>query len=304
MLRGDDVPDNFCQIFLSTFAWLSQRVIWKWEDKIKLEHQQQPIPSNVKTMPWLPQQELLAHPRVRLVILHGDLLSKQEAVYHGVPAIFLPISSDQPINAQKRKRLHYSYKLGWVDRGGSLQRHSTHFEHPKVWNACIISIVSPAYMSPCIPRYNQRVKEVSALMRDHIVNPMDRAIYWIEYVVRHQGGAPHLRGASHDFFLPQRALVDVFLLLLVISLFMAYVTFRLCHICIFYLHSEKIGYWCKEKTKLSLFVTWFDPVFRISCFVHKPVCLNFQQFPDVHHTFCFVFFFMVVCQHLRFAHRI
>lgn len=119
MLRGDDVPDNFCRHLHDCRSALSQ-------------------------------QELLAHPRVRLVISHGDLLSKQEAVYHGVPAIFLPISSDQPINAQKRKRLHYSYKLGWVDRGGFLQRHSTHFEHLKVWNACIISIVSPAYMSPCI----------------------------------------------------------------------------------------------------------------------------------------------------------
>ncbi|XP_059350962.1 UDP-glycosyltransferase UGT5-like [Daphnia carinata] len=133
MLRGDDVPDRFCQIFLSTFARLSQRVIWKWEDKQKLDHQQKPIPSNVKTMPWLPQRELLAHPRVRLIISHAGLLSKQEAIHYDVPAIFMPISSDQPINAQKAEDDGYAIRINWdVNRGGSLQRHSTYFKHAKV----------------------------------------------------------------------------------------------------------------------------------------------------------------------------
>ncbi|KAI9556580.1 UDP-glycosyltransferase 208A1 [Daphnia sinensis] len=201
MLRGDDVPDHFCQIFLSTFARLSQRVIWKWEDKRKLEHQQQPIPSNVKTMPWLPQQELLA-------------------VYHSVPAIFLPISSDQPINAQKAEDDGYAIRINWDD-----------LTEEDLYNA-IQRILN-------ISRYKEKVKEMSALMRDQVVNPMDQAIYWIEYVVRHQG-APHLRGASRDLLLPQRALVDVFLFLLVISLFMAYVTFRVCHFCIRTLFRKRV----------------------------------------------------------------
>lgn len=115
MLRGDNVPRDFSQIFLSTFAKLPHRVIWKWENQTKLENYPISIPSNVKTMSWLPQEELLAHPKVRLFISHGGLLSIQEAVYHGVPAIFLPVFADQPINAQKAVDDGYAICLNWDD---------------------------------------------------------------------------------------------------------------------------------------------------------------------------------------------
>jgi hypothetical protein len=48
----------------------------------------------------------------------------------------------------------------------------------------------------------------SSIMRDRPVKPMDLAIYWIEYVVRHQG-APHLRYPGMDLTWHQRNLLDV-----------------------------------------------------------------------------------------------
>ena len=64
------------------------------------------IPPNVKLPPWMPRapQELLGHPKIRLFITHGGLNclnSKQEAVYHDVPFIVMPVFADRPINAQK-----------------------------------------------------------------------------------------------------------------------------------------------------------------------------------------------------------
>ena len=41
-----------------------------------------------------------AHPNTKLFITHGGLLSTQEAIYHGVPMIYLPIVGDQDINAK------------------------------------------------------------------------------------------------------------------------------------------------------------------------------------------------------------
>ena len=113
MLRGDGLPKEFRQIFMSTFARLPQRVVWKWEDQTKLGEIEELIPPNVKTISWLPQRELLSHPKARLFIFHGGLLSKQETVYHGVPAIFLPINADQPINAQKAEDDGYALRLNW-----------------------------------------------------------------------------------------------------------------------------------------------------------------------------------------------
>ena len=54
------------------------------------------------------------------------------------------------------------------------------------------------------------MNRVSTLMRDQMESPLERAVYWIEYVIRHKG-APHLRTASRDLSFFQRSLFDVFM---------------------------------------------------------------------------------------------
>ena len=112
ILRSADLPSDVRRLFLSTFARLKQRVIMKWEDNSKLGKDDL-IPSNVKFMTWLPQQDLLGHPKVRLFITHGGLNSIQEAVYHKVPLIILPFIVDQPINARKAQSEGFAIHLEW-----------------------------------------------------------------------------------------------------------------------------------------------------------------------------------------------
>jgi glucuronosyltransferase len=42
-----------------------------------------------------------AHPKIRAFISHGGLLGTQEAVYHGVPMIVIPIFAEQDFNAMR-----------------------------------------------------------------------------------------------------------------------------------------------------------------------------------------------------------
>ncbi|KAI9556581.1 UDP-glycosyltransferase 208A1 [Daphnia sinensis] len=211
MLRGDELPKQFRKIFMSTFARLKQRVVWKWENESRFDEEGEPIPKNIKTISWLPQRELLKHPKVRLFISHGGLLSQFETVHHGVPSICLPVWADHPINAQKSEDDGYAIRINWDD-----------LTEEKLYNAIQLMTNNT--------RYRQRVKQVSALMHDQIDNPLDRAIYWIEYVIRHQG-APHLRNASRDLALPQRALFDVLLILTVIIALAAYLFLRVGWFC-------------------------------------------------------------------------
>ena len=104
--------------FISTFRRLKQRVIWKWEDETKMTFSADGdaadvLPANVKLVTWLPQQDLLGHPKARLFITHGGLCSKQEAVYHGVPLISMPVFADQFINAQKAHDDGYAIRFDW-----------------------------------------------------------------------------------------------------------------------------------------------------------------------------------------------
>ena len=81
-------------------------------------------------------------------------------------------------------------------------------------------------------RYAERMRQVSALMRDQPDRPLDRATYWIEYVIRHDG-ASHLRSASRKLSLFQRCLFDVLLFVLAVALVFAY--------CVLYLHRLLCG---------------------------------------------------------------
>jgi glucuronosyltransferase len=71
------------------------------------------------------------------------------------------------------------------------------------------------------------MKQVSALALDQMESPLDRAVYWIEYVIRHQG-APHLRIASRNLSLFQRYLYDVLLFVLFSALSFLFLVFYLC----------------------------------------------------------------------------
>lgn len=75
--------------------------------------------------------------------------------------------------------------------------------------------------------YASRVRRVSELMRDQKEQPLDRVIYWIEYVIRHKG-APHLRSSSRHLNLFQRNCVDIisFIIIFAFIIVSIFVVFR------------------------------------------------------------------------------
>jgi glucuronosyltransferase len=59
------------------------------------------------------------------------------------------------------------------------------------------------------------MKKISAISKDEPESPLNRAVWWAEYVIRHNG-AKHLRSAALDLAWYQYLLLDIvtFLLLL------------------------------------------------------------------------------------------
>lgn len=86
VIKSTDMPDEQRKVFVNVFSRLRQRILWKWENGTM-----EGAPDNVRMSKWVPQQDILAHPKIKLFITHGGLLSTQEAVYHGVPLVGLPI---------------------------------------------------------------------------------------------------------------------------------------------------------------------------------------------------------------------
>lgn len=79
-------------MFIETFRMLSEyHFLWKFEANSTPTQ----LPPNVRILPWLPQSDILAHPKTKAIIAHGGSLSTQEAVFRGVQLLIIPFVYDQ-----------------------------------------------------------------------------------------------------------------------------------------------------------------------------------------------------------------
>lgn len=105
-IQSKYLDNNIKKLIIEVFSELPYNILWKFEDE-KMEGK----PVNVKINKWLPQQDLLAHPNVKLFITQGGLQSFEEAVDNGVPLLAIPFVSDQYANAAKIEKLGIGLQL-------------------------------------------------------------------------------------------------------------------------------------------------------------------------------------------------
>jgi hypothetical protein len=180
------MPEVLRLIFIRAFAQLPYRVLWKWEAD---ENSIADLPGNVRLGRWLPQQDILGHHKIRAFVTHGGLLSMFETVYHAVPVVTMPVFCDHDANSAKAVLDGYALKL-------ELQELTA---EKLVW--AINEVIHDA-------RYRDSVRKRSKLLRDQPEHPLDRAIYWTEYVLRHKG-AYHLQSPAKEYSFLQYYLIDV-----------------------------------------------------------------------------------------------
>ena len=90
----DYVPEFLAREFCDAFRQIRYQVLWKLKNESHCSNVK-----NVKIMDWIPQNDLLAHDKVRLFITHGGFNSMTETVYHAKPVIVFPMFADQPNTA-------------------------------------------------------------------------------------------------------------------------------------------------------------------------------------------------------------
>lgn len=191
VLKGSLLPEDKRNAFVKAFAQLKQKVLWKWEgDNLPNK------PSNVKIEKWLPQNDILAHPNVILFITHGGLLSTQEAIYHGVPMIGIPIFGDQLLNVKRAERKGFGLLLPFDN-----------ITETSVKWAITEILTNKSYLTSA--------RHMSRLQRDQPIHPLDNAVFWTEYIIRHKG-APHIRSASLTLSFTQYFMLDCLALVILI----------------------------------------------------------------------------------------
>ncbi|VEN36938.1 unnamed protein product [Callosobruchus maculatus] len=205
-IKSKDLPAEKRNAILNAFSKRKETILWKFEDD-SLPGK----PKNVIIRKWFPQQDILAHPNVKVFWTHGGLLSTTETVYHGVPILATPIFGDQAMNAQRAK-----------DNGYALVLPFTELTEERL-NKMLDEIVSNTM-------YRENVKVRSKIMHDRQVPPLDEAVYWVEYIIRHHG-AKHLRMWYTDMPWYQYYMVDVFLSIFSVIFVGLYTIKKLCSLC-------------------------------------------------------------------------
>jgi glucuronosyltransferase len=94
-----------------------------------------------------------------------------------------------------------------------------------------------------ICRYSSEAKRLSVIARDEPKSPVQRAVFWTEYVIRHKG-AKHLRPAGEHLNWFQLHSLDVVSFLLAVLIISFWILIRLSKkMCGSYLKTQK-----KQKT--------------------------------------------------------
>ncbi|KGL81321.1 UDP-glucuronosyltransferase 1-6, partial [Tinamus guttatus] len=183
-----------------------QTVLWRYTGEVPPN-----LPKNVKLVKWLPQNDLLAHPKTRAFITHGGSHGIYEGICNAVPMVLMPLFGDQMDNA---KRIE--------SRGAGVTLNILEMTSKDISDA-LHAVINDK-------KYKENIKRLSDLHLDRPMHPLDLAVYWVEFVMRHKG-APHLRPAAHELNWIQYHSLDVIAFLLGVVLLSLFISFKCCVYC-------------------------------------------------------------------------
>ncbi|XP_072160954.1 UDP-glucosyltransferase 2 isoform X2 [Bemisia tabaci] len=185
VLKASGLRKRTVQAFLSVFKELDQIVLWKADTN----YTDSDIPNNVHIRDRFDQINILAHPNCVLFITHGGVSSTMEAIRYAIPIIGVPFFADQDNNIANAQHFGYGLHLSY----SNITEESLHWAIQTVLRD---------------PRFKKNISRASRIFTDKPMSSLDTAIYWIEYVIRHNG-AHHLKPLAVYIPWYQLFLIDV-----------------------------------------------------------------------------------------------
>ncbi|CAH1774746.1 unnamed protein product [Owenia fusiformis] len=183
--------------FGSIFSKMPDRVLKKFFDAFKVfpklrfimrnSETTLKVPDNVLPLNWLPQNDILGHPRTILFITHGGNNCQLEAVYHGVPTLTFPLFGDQFSNAVRMRVKGFGLDL-------QMKTFTTE------------SLIQNLIELTTNDTFRSKIKRCSAIVKEQ-TPAQEKVARWVRHVLKY--GSDHLKSHSIDMPLYQLLLLDV-----------------------------------------------------------------------------------------------
>lgn len=151
---------NFAQ---AMNALKDYRIVWQYEGEpeIKME-------PHVRTMAWVPQTELLNHPKTKVLVGHGGLKSIMESICGEVPMLLVPFFAEQ---------VHNGFLLKRAKAGETMSKFE--LSDDNIENK-IRSVASNEI-------YKQSIIKLKWSILDKPLSPSDNAGFWTDFMIRRHG---------------------------------------------------------------------------------------------------------------------
>ncbi|XP_058403191.1 UDP-glucuronosyltransferase 2C1-like isoform X1 [Diceros bicornis minor] len=201
-----NLTEEKSNMIASALAQIPQKVLWRYAGK-----KPDTLGPNTRLYEWIPQNDLLGHPKTRAFITHCGTNGIYEAIYHGVPMVGIPMFGDQTDNIARMKA-----------KGVAVEVDLRTMTSSDLLDALKVVINNPSY--------KESAMILSRIHHDQPVTPLDRAVFWIEFVMRHKG-AKHLRPASHNLTWYQYHSLDVIGFLLACVAAIMFLVTKCCLFC-------------------------------------------------------------------------
>ncbi|XP_076770961.1 UDP-glucuronosyltransferase 1A5 isoform X2 [Arvicanthis niloticus] len=198
-----EIPEKKAMEIAEALGRIPQTVLWRYTGTKPSN-----LAKNTILVKWLPQNDLLGHPKARAFITHSGSHGIYEGICNGVPMVMMPLFGDQMDNAKRMET-----------RGAGVTLNVLEMTADDLENALKTVINNKSY--------KENIMRLSSLHKDRPIEPLDLAVFWVEYVMRHKG-APHLRPAAHDLTWYQYHSLDVIGFLLAIVLTVVFIVFKCC----------------------------------------------------------------------------
>ncbi|KAM9743411.1 UDP-glucuronosyltransferase 2A2-like isoform 3-T3 [Menidia menidia] len=190
----------------TALAQIPQKVLWRYGGE-----KPETLGPNTRIFNWIPQNDLLGHPKTKAFITHGGTNGIYEAIYHGVPMVGIPMFADQPDNM-----VHVKAK-------GAGLIVDLNFMTAEDLRDALKTVINDK-------SYKENTMRLSRIHHDRPMNPHDEAVFWIEFTMRNKG-AKHLRVQAHQLTWYQYHSLDVLAFLLSIVLLVIFILVKAFSFC-------------------------------------------------------------------------
>ncbi len=191
------------ETFFGAFRKVAQKVV------LALDCNGLNVPSNVKCVDWMPQNDLLGHSNTVLFITHGGANGQMEAIRHGVPMISIGVMSEQLYNS---RRIEYN---GY---GKQLKLHELTSD----------DLVQAIHDITSNAMYYENARRCSQIIQE-FPPASENVVFWINHILKFGGSRLHPQSVGMPLY--KLFMVDVLGVLLLTFCIIILITCYSCWIC-------------------------------------------------------------------------